>query len=124
MPSYTRFPPYIIAAGLLFLITFYHVFNVRNKNTELERKARVYSEALAVSKEKNKVLVKDALEKIDKKDAEIKRLEEENLSKHTALGRANGQRAEIEKKLELKNEEIKQLHLLAVSVTIVYKLKS
>ena len=70
-----------------------------------------------MSKEKNKVLVKDALEKIDKKDARIKRLEEENLTKHTKLGQTQTKLAELKSQLESKKEEIKKLHKLAVSLS-------
>ncbi len=72
-------------------------------------------EALLVSKEKNKVLVKDALEKIDKKDARIKFLEQENLSKHTKLGQTQTKLVNMKSDLELNKEEMKKLHKLAVS---------
>ncbi|CAB3992088.1 Hypothetical predicted protein [Paramuricea clavata] len=113
MPSGHRFPPYLIAAGVLFTITFYHVYNVRTKNSELERNVKIFKEALAVSKEKNKVLVKDALEKIEKKDARIKLLERENLSKHTKLGVTQTKLAKMKSQLELNKGEITKLHQLA-----------
>ena len=70
---------------------------------------------MTISKEKNKVLVKDALEKIDKKDARVKKLEEENLSMFTKLGKTQAKLAELTSQLELKKDEIKKLHKLAVS---------
>ena len=70
---------------------------------------------MTISKEKNKILVKDALEKIDKKDARVKKLEEENLSMFTKLGKTQAKLAELTSQLELKKDEIKKLHKLAVS---------
>ena len=42
MPSLHRFPPYVIAAAVLFMITFYHVYNIRSKNSDLERNVKVF----------------------------------------------------------------------------------
>ncbi|XP_028398991.1 E3 ubiquitin-protein ligase BRE1-like [Dendronephthya gigantea] len=113
MNSFSRFPPYVIAAAVVFMITFYHIFNLRSKNYNLERGSTILKEALKVSKEKNKVLVKDALEKLEKKDIRIKQLEEENYLKHTKLGEKQTKLAEMRSELEGKNTDIKKLHKLA-----------
>ena len=116
MPSLHRFPPYIIAAAVLFMITFYHVYNVRSENSDLERNVKVLKEALSVSKEKNKVLVKDAMEKVAAKDARIQQLEQENLAKHTKLGETQAALAKMKSNLESKKDEIEKLHQLAADL--------
>lgn len=70
---------------------------------------------MTVSKQKNKVLVKDAIEKIGKKDSRIHQLESENMSKHTKLGETQTKLAGIKSKLESKKGQIKKLHKSAVS---------
>jgi hypothetical protein len=55
------------------------------------------------------------LEKIEKKDAHIKLLERENLSKHTKLGVTQTKLAKMKSQLELNKGEITKLHQLAVS---------
>ena len=78
-----------------------------------------WQEALKVSKEKNKVLVKDALEKIEKKDARIKQLEQENYLKHTKLGEKQTKLSEMRSELETKNDKIKKLYKLAVCLRFI-----
>ena len=55
------------------------------------------------------------MEKIEKKDARIKLLERDNLSKHTKLGVTQTKLAKMKSQLELNKGEITKLHQLAVS---------
>ncbi|XP_046839322.1 uncharacterized protein LOC124433573 isoform X2 [Xenia sp. Carnegie-2017] len=104
MPSIVRFPPYVIVVALGFTITLFLVYNSRQRNDYLERKVGLLQLSLSESKEKNNVKVKDAIEKIKKKELEMKKLQQESARKLGEL------RAKIRLLLKANVKEIKNLH--------------